>query len=231
MFGIRIATYHRRNGTYHLLRRCLKSILAQTYPHWKIFIVGDHYEPEEEFWQAIHDVPNNKIWATNLDRSVEREKYSGYDLWRVAGCTASRTGLAKVTEEGLIHAPLDDDDYWLPCHLETLAQAYKDFPEAAFIYTQSTYNGGILPKDRVEVGYNNLPPQAYRLIHSAASWDTCKIKLGYPNVIEERSAYVAGDAEMWERIRMTGCKSVYISKLTVHHDYEQGGHMVEPLLI
>jgi hypothetical protein len=169
--------------------------------------------------------------------SPERNKYSPSELWRVAGYTASCLGLSKIKEEGIpICVCLDDDDWFLPNHLDTLHKAYNDFPEAAFIYTQSTHKSpkDLLPSDCPSIHYNNKPPGAYGLIHSAASWDLRKIPLSYRNVIETHSPWVAGDADMWERIReycnSTNLKTLYIPKLTVRHDYEHGTP-AEPMVL
>lgn len=235
MFGIRIATYRRPNGTSHLLHRCLRSIIQQTYTNWKVFIVGDCYEPEDELFEICSIIPKNKINIINLPISPERNKYSGDQLWSCAGFTACQTGLLQIQKEGLIHVPIDDDDYWLPEHLNLLADAYLNFPEAAFIYTQSTYRDSILPKETPELFYDNLPPKAYNVIHSAVSWDTKRIPVMYANIMEEKSSFVAGDAETWERIRNycteNNLKTLYIPKLTVRHDYERAEHPIMPLLL
>lgn len=225
-FGIRIATYNRPNGTYPLLYRCLKGILKQDYINWKLFLIGDNYIPHSEFMQLAHMIPQEQLYWENLSFSPERNEYSGNDLWKVAGCTACKIGLRKITQEGLIHCPLDDDDIWQSSkHLSLLAEYYQKFPEAVFIYTQSTHKGGILPVDNMEVCYNNLPPRAYNLIHSATSWDTRRLPIMYENIIEKGYNYAAGDAWMWDTIRdycyEKGLKTLYIPKQTVRHDHEK----------
>lgn len=234
-FGIRIATYRRPTGTYHLLHRCLRSIISQTYDNWKVFLVGDCYEPRTEFDELAAMIPPDKLYRDNLQTSPERSKHTGMDLWRVAGFTASQTGLKKIQEEGLVHAPIDDDDWWLPDHLETLAWGYRTFPESVFVYTKSTYRDSVLPREDIDPGYDNLPPRAYCLIHSAASWDTTRLPLLYRNVIEDGCGQVAGDAEMWDRVRdhctAHRLKTLYIPKLTVRHDHELGSGVPEPALL
>lgn len=235
LFAVRVSTYRRPKGTYHLLHRCLKSILLQTYTKWKIFLVGDCYQPQSEFDELASIIPQDKLYKYNLSESPERKKYTGNDLWKVAGCAASKHGLKKIQEEKLIHVPLDDDDYWSPSHLSELAYGYENFPEAVFIYTQSTYKNSVLPSDIPAIYYNNISPRAYSLIHSSVSWDTVRLPLMYKNIIEEGGNYVAGDAEMWDRIRdychEKGLKTLYIPKLTVHHDCEQGNPPQQPSLL
>lgn len=235
-FGIRISTYKRKTGTFHLLGRCLKSILNQTFDNWKIFLIGDHYSSNEEFETLVRLIPPGKIYSQNLTYSPERAKYSGSKLWAVAGFTASCIGLKKIQEEQIpVHVALDDDDYWTNDHLQILWEHYRDFPESAFIYTRSTYKNNFLPKEILPLRYNNLPPKAYNLVHSSASWNINKIPLMYKNIIEVKSNLVAGDAWMWEEIRnycdKNNLKTLYIPKITVKHDAEHGNYNVEPMLL
>lgn len=237
-FGIRISTYRRNNGTFHLLAKCLRSIIAQTFSRWKVFLIGDDYKPNEEFEKLASMIHADKLYHTNLPVSPERSKYSGTELWKIAGYTASCLGLSKIKEEEIpIHTCLDDDDWWETNHLQTLWETYQNFPEAAFVYTKSTYKSPnqYLPNEDVSLSYNNRPPRAYGLIHSAVSWDVQKIPLMYRNIMEEKSEWVAGDADMWERIR-TYCegnnlKTIYVPKLTVRHDSEQGQYITEPMIM
>lgn len=236
-FGVRISTYKRPTGTLHILARCLQSILRQDFKDWKIFLIGDHYDSQEEFDKLASMIPPEKIYYENLPVSLERGKYSGGDLWRCAGRYACCYGLQKLREQARICACLDDDDWWLPDHLSTLWEAYKKYPDAAFVYTKSTYksDNSFLPNENVDIHYDNLMPRAYNLIHSAASWDAQKIPLEYRNVIEVNSPWVAGDADLWERMReycqTNGLRTIYVPKLTVRHDQEGQRCMVEPILL
>lgn len=237
-FGIRISTYRRMIGTYHYLARCLRSIRNQTFTAWKVFLIGDCYEPDCELKELAALIPQDKIYVENLPFSPEREKYSGSDLWKVAGYTASCTGLRKVQQESIpVVVCIDDDDWWEKDHLQTLYDGYVNFPDAAFIYTQATYKNtqDVLPNETPDTYYDNLPPRAYNLIHSAASWNVTKIPLMYRNLMEFPGNYVAGDAVMWDMIRdyctAHGLKTLYIPKKTVRHDCEHGGERIEPLLL
>jgi hypothetical protein len=50
-FAVVISTYQRPDGnTPHLLKRTLESVLNQTYQNFKIFLIGDKYEDQEEFF-------------------------------------------------------------------------------------------------------------------------------------------------------------------------------------
>ena len=49
-FSIVIATYQRKNGTTPFyLKRAIDSVFSQTYKNFKIIIIGDRYEDNDEF--------------------------------------------------------------------------------------------------------------------------------------------------------------------------------------
>ena len=48
--GIVISTYQRPDGrTPELLSRCLNSVKDQKYQNYKVFLIGDKYEDNDEF--------------------------------------------------------------------------------------------------------------------------------------------------------------------------------------
>lgn len=228
-FAILIPTYRRKNGTYCLLSRCLRCIKKQTFQNWKVFLIGDQYEPEEELHQLKQIIPENKIHCENLPFSPERNKYSGTQLWSVSGLSANQKGYEQIQKEEIpVICLSNDDDWWLPDHLQTLYEGYEK--NASFVYTKSTHRNDILPKD------NNNYPKAYNVIYSATSWKVKDIPLFLRNVVEEKTEWVAADADLWERIRYH-CKknklrSLHMPKLTVHHDIEMNvGEYPQPLLL
>lgn len=223
-FGILIPTYRRETGTYHLLNRCLNNIKKQTFQDWKVFLIGDQYEPNKEFLELKNIISEDKIYYENLSFSEERNKYSGKELWSVSGLSANKKGYEKIKEEQIpVICLSNDDDWWLPNHLETLYQGHK---EASFVYTQSTFKESVLPKKDTSF-------KAYNLVYSAVSWKIKDIPLFLRNIVEEKSQWVAADADLWERIRVyclqNGLKTLYIPVLTAHHDIEMNvGESFEP---
>jgi len=228
-FGIVICTYYRKDGSSFLkVSRAIKSIENQTNKEWKIFLIGDHYENEEEFKKITQLLPEEKITAINLPFAAERESglFSGNSLWCSAGANASNAGIEQsVKEEYDIHCHLDDDDIWLPNHLETLQLAYDNMPEAVFVYTNALYTdrGGHTtryPVEQVsnEIFYNNLMPRPEKLIHSSASWKLKVFPFRHRNTMEQGRIF-PGDADMWERInlfcRQNNLKTIYVPITTV----------------
>jgi len=235
-FAIVITTHKRKDGsTKEKIKKALESLNNQTYPNWHLFLIGDRYEDEEEFQEITSFIKEGKITAINLPYAAERDSgnFSGQSLWCSAGANASNTGIEKSLESGYkIHCHLDDDDEWLPYHLEILNMGYTSFPESVFIYTNAFYvnrtnHQTLFPQDRVPqmLHYDNLPPRPCRLIHSAASWRIDKIPFRHRNCLEQGRTY-PGDADMWERINKwcqeRGEKTLYIPITTVMK-YSEGG--------
>jgi glycosyltransferase involved in cell wall biosynthesis len=228
-FAIVICTYFRKDGSsFTKVSRAIKSVENQTNKDWKIFLIGDHYENEEEFKKISQLLPEEKITAINLPLAVERESglFSGNSLWCSAGANASNMGINKSIEEGFtIHCHLDDDDVWETNHLEILQSVYDNMPESVFVYTNALYtdrNGYTTkyPTENVgsELYYNNLMPRPERLIHSTASWKLNSIPFKHRNTIEQGRIF-PGDADMWERInsycKQNNLKTVYVPITTV----------------
>jgi glycosyltransferase involved in cell wall biosynthesis len=227
-FAIVLCTYYRKNGsTFSKISRAIDSIKKQTYDDWKVFLIGDHYELTEEFEKICSLLPEDKITSINLPNAAEREnpQFSGHALWCSAGANASNHGINLSLEEGYeIHCHLDDDDVWKENHLQTLSDAYSNFPESVFIYTNCLYtdrNGftTIFPSEQINtLEYDNLPPRPERLIHSSVSWKLDKIPFRHRNVFEQGRIF-PGDADMWERINhfciKNNYKTLYIPLTTV----------------
>lgn len=228
-FGIVMTTYYRKNNaTLQKITRAINSIKNQTYKNWKLFLIGDHYENEEEFQLICSLLPKEKITAINLPFAAERENinFQGHSLWCSAGANASNTGIEQTIKENiLLHCHMDDDDEWLPFHLELLNMGYTSYPDSVFIYTNALYtdrnkNTRIYPTEYISpfLQYNNLPPRPEKLIHSTASWKLDKIPFRHRNTIEQGRIF-PGDADMWERINKfcidNQYKTLYIPITTI----------------
>lgn len=233
-FGVLIKTYQRKNRkSAEYVKRCLESVLGQTYDNYKIFLIGDKYENDEEFENFISMVPQSKIAAVNLSVAAERDnpELQGKALWCSAGVNAAKYGMNLMKEKGIFHhCRLDDDDYWLPNHLEMLNQGYTMFPESVYVYSNALYtdphgNTRTFPPENISpmLRYNNLPPRPERVIQSAASWRLDKIPIMPRTVLEQGRVY-PGDADLWQRMRVyfneNNLKTLYIPLTTVIKDSE-----------
>ena len=64
-FGIVMTTYYRKNGsTLQKITRAINSIKNQTHKDWKLFLIGDNYQNNEEFELISSLLPKEKITAS-----------------------------------------------------------------------------------------------------------------------------------------------------------------------
>ncbi len=118
LITVRIATYENTN---ELITRAVPSVLAQTYPHWELLIVGDGVSDDAA--ERIDSLGDDRISFRN--RSV-RGPYpeDRYERWLVTGTRPYNDALAAAN--GAWIASLDDDDEWAADHLEVLLREAQD---------------------------------------------------------------------------------------------------------
>jgi glycosyltransferase involved in cell wall biosynthesis len=122
---VAIPTY---DGYRELVGRALPSVLAQTYRHIEVIVVGDAAPPETG--RLIAELEDERITYVNLNR---RGPYPEDDRqrWLVAGAPPYNEAVARA--RGLWLAAMDDDDALTPDHLERLlAAARRDRYEVCY---------------------------------------------------------------------------------------------------
>ena len=61
-----MSTYFRKNGTTKsLLSRALRNLEAQTYKNFKLFLIGDHYDNNDEFENLCKSYKNDIYYKNN----------------------------------------------------------------------------------------------------------------------------------------------------------------------
>jgi glycosyltransferase involved in cell wall biosynthesis len=223
-FSIVITTYQRKDGTTPLmLKRALDSIFNQEYQNFKIYVIGDKYENNEEFELIFKNYPKDRIYYENLPIAYERDRYTDkWLIWSYAGCYANNYGINMSVNDGFEYiCHLDHDDEWYPNHLSSLNQAIIE-TKSLWLCTKSEYVGGkILPNIDGE-GLIPFLPVPQGLIHSSTCINFKKIPLRHRNVYEETGKIgLPGDADLWDRIshflnenNQTGC---LVNKITCKH--------------
>lgn len=118
LVSVCIATYNR---AALLVERCLPSVLAQSYPHLEVIVVGDGCTDETA--ERVAAIRDPRLRFVNLER---RGEYPADSLrrWMVAGTPAVNKALAQAKGELITH--LDDDDEYLPERLEKLVAFIRD---------------------------------------------------------------------------------------------------------
>lgn len=112
LISVRIATHQQRN---ELIDVAIASVLQQSYENFEIVVVSDG---ENEWVDAqLKKLANPKV---RFFENIPKGKYPAekYLRWMVAGAPVADRGASEA--EGSWIAPLDDDDQFLPNHLETL---------------------------------------------------------------------------------------------------------------
>jgi glycosyltransferase involved in cell wall biosynthesis len=204
--AITIATYQRPDGkSYDYLTRALNSIKNQSHQDFKVFLIGDKYEDNDEFESiAKSALDPDKIYFENLPVAMERSIYTGRHLWSCGGVNAMNTGISRALENGFSWvAHLDHDDYWAEDHLSSVSKVVNFHPDANFIFTASTHRGfkHVLPKGSALDGniYNKRPLNS-NAIHSSFSFNAAQIKLRYRDCLKETGESLAADADFLNRI-------------------------------
>lgn len=217
--GISISTYYKNEFVFEQLRNTLKSVYAQTYNDYVIYLTGDKFEPVDKWNQIIKEFDSEKLKFVNLDHAAERDNYKGKELWWVGSTNATNFAIDRMNEDSIdVFARLDHDDIWSPNHLELIANAYKEFPEAIFIYTSAKrFNENFPSLDYIKE-YNNLLPRSGGLVHSSVTWKLKDMPLKYTDTVKEGIGG-PGDAYQWTKISKyindNQLKSLYLPEPTV----------------
>jgi hypothetical protein len=172
-------TYRRQNGTTpEKLLRVFKFLGEQTYRDFTLYLVGDCYEPSEEF-EKLAQRYRQPIVHFNRE-SHHRRDFRGGMSWRVSGFSAVYAGIKRVIEDGFdYYLHLDDDDVWHPDHVANVIDCFRRFPTVDFIVTKAQYEGEsisqgpafsrLLPREAIPApGLNNYLLKSCDSVHS--SW-------------------------------------------------------------
>jgi glycosyltransferase involved in cell wall biosynthesis len=202
-----INTYQRGDGSTPLnLRRALDSVKSQTHQDYKVFVIGDRYENNEEFEIISKDYDQTKFIFKNLDFAEERDVYGDnkWAIWSYGGVNARNVGMSIAKSEGfswICH--LDHDDEWLPNHLYEFNRIIESGLNPSWMCTKSMYlrEGNVLPG--VNSAYEIIPirPRGATLIHSSVCINNDVFDLKYRDLFKmEGKVGVPSDHDMLDRV-------------------------------
>jgi len=200
---VRIATYNRAEI---LAERTLPTVLAQTYPHLEILVVGDHCTDDTA--ERLARIRDPRLRFINLP---ERGRYPErpWARWMVAGAIPMNHALGEARGEWI--APLDDDDEFTPDHVATLLEACRAHRyEMVFGVARMHLPWG----EWREVG--SLPLRRDHICHSAAFyWSGLRF---VPHNVESWQLGEPADWNMWRRMRQAGVRIGFVPQVVaVHH--------------
>jgi hypothetical protein len=168
--GLCCPTYYRKNkSTKEKLLRCLNLIKNQSYQNFKLYLIGDCYDNNDEFKEICESFPPEKIYYENREEHF-RDKLVGIELWCLGGGGAMMRGIEKMYEDGCTYYfHIDDDEIWDLLHIETIVNGIINFPHADFLFTASHFlSREILPREqRGGLHYNNITRLGGNIVHSA----------------------------------------------------------------
>ena len=203
---VRIATFNRARV---LCERTLPTVLAQTWPHFEVLVVGDHCTDDTA--ERIAALGDPRIRFVNLpERGVYPEL--PFARWMVAGAAPMNHALGEARGEWL--APLDDDDEFTPDHLQVMLDTCRnERAEMAYGVARMQLTTG----EWREVG--TLPLRRDHICHSAVFYwtglrfmrhDVTAWKLGEP-----------GDWNLWRRMKWSGVSVGYTPRMIAIHHIER----------
>ncbi len=99
-----------------LKERALKSVLEQTYENFEYMIFGDSCSDDTE--KIVRECGDNRVKFINLPSRDWRYPPTSHNHWLAGPVVAANTAL--MLANGKWIARLDDDDYWVKDHLETM---------------------------------------------------------------------------------------------------------------
>jgi len=117
LVSIRIATYNRSRL---LLERAIPSALGQTYKNLEVVVIGDGCT--DDTFERLDRLRDSRIVFANLPhQGVYSDEPKA--RWMVAGAPAMNEAAVRARGEWV--APLDDDDEFLPDHVEQLLETAR----------------------------------------------------------------------------------------------------------
>jgi O-antigen/teichoic acid export membrane protein len=201
---VRIATYNRGRL---VADRAIASALAQTHENLEILVVGDHCD--EATAQAVLSVSDSRVRFVNLP---ERGRYPAEAelRWMVAGSTPMKHAVQIARGEWI--AALDDDDEFLPEHVEILLDACRSEGHE-FVYGVSEFEQADGSWGRC----GSWPLRQGQIIHAAAMWWS---QIAICHDIESWRLNEPSDWNAWHRMQSAGVRMGFVDQVVTRH-YEE----------
>jgi hypothetical protein len=207
---IRIPTYDRGRL---VVERAIASALAQTYRNVEVLVVGDGATPDTV--EAIEAVKDPRLRFVNLarpDYPADPEH-----RWQVAGTQAVNHALELARGEWI--APLDDDDEFMPDHVELLLSVAIEY-RLEMVYGQSLMQ-------QADGGWSivgSWPPQQGGLCHGSALYSAALRYFRYDP--EAWRDLEPGDWNLWRRMLEAGVRMGNVEHPVYRH-YLEARHRSE----
>lgn len=231
-FAIVTNTYKRPDGkTPELLKRAMESVLSQVHCEWKMFLIGDKYEDDQEFKQLSNIIPPNKIKSVNrLNAIVERDIYPmpSKNLWCAGGVSSTLYGIDLALKEGFEYiCKLDHDDWWSDAHLSNFNAVISAHPDLFFLASRSYYKSlnNIKPRRPTSGSITPYHPKPGRIINSSTCVKYSDTDIRGRDVFKHTGQVKPADMDLWNRLSAfmkNNNKQGYLSSEVTCYHLEEG---------
>jgi len=220
-----ISTYMRAdNKTPFFLKRAIDSVFSQTHEDFKIFLIGDRYENQDEINNLVSNYPQEKLYFENLPFAAERDNYKDkWIIWSYGGVNAVNYGVDVALNQGFdLMCHLDHDDYWDKNHLQEISKCIS-ITDSSWVCTKSQYVMNLVyPRYSCNELYCDFTPISEGLIHSSVCMNFRTIPLKYRDLFKETGKKgLPADADLWSRVakytKENKLKTTLINKITCFH--------------
>ena len=223
-----MATYRKGNDLSYL-EKSIGSLFSQTHLDFKLYLIGDRFEGEEDLLNIISKFDNKKIHFKNLEVAKERDFYEDKNaLWLYGGVNAFNEGIEISLAEGnnyICH--LDHDDYWDPNHLELInkciIETCSDWvcTKAKYVRNETFVIDTILPIVESDDEFISFLPIPHGVVHSSVCVNFKNIPLRYRDIYNETGNLgLPSDADLLQRcsdfITLNNLKSTLVNRITCH---------------
>jgi len=209
LVSVRIATY---NNSKELIDRALDSVLKQTYKNWEVIIVGDYTTDDTR--EQVKLIGDRRVKYFELpyhypypDDQVKR--------WMAQGLWAHNEAVRYCRGDWI--APLDDDNEFLPYHIELLLEKAKR-ERLEIVY------GNMISIDRStgeEKRVGGFPPQVGNFDFSASLYH--KALAIFPFDINSFHYLEVGDVNLMRRYKESGVRIGFLNKYVTKYYFRQPG--------
>lgn len=167
-----------------ILYRSLISALTQTHKNLEVLVVGDGCPEEmaQQYRETLRSLKDDRVKFVNMDHHKESS-------WATSGLWARNFGLERATGDFI--APLDDDDMWLPYHLEIALEIleHADFTHGKWLDVSG-------PSKTADIRGNEN-----RIGHLTVVYKAKYQSIKYPDTIKAGS-----DWKLWRAIKANGAQ-------------------------
>lgn len=197
------------NNAQILTELTLPSVLNQTHENIEVVVVGDHCVDDTA--ERIAALCDDRITFLNLE---ERGRYpeDPWNRWRVAGVVPMNRCIELA--KGTWLAPLDDDDEFTPCHVQSLL-TFAKLNDCEFVYGKVSMEKG--PGIFEQVG--SYPPEHGHITRMAALYQSMlsffKYDIGSWKLVEP------ADWNMCRRMKESGVRMGFLDRVVGTHYLER----------